>query len=175
MAGDVKHGPTCEIDGSCCGPSSPCCPQYEGPIDIRRATERDLAEVLELLSAADLPVAGVQEAFSRFFVAEAAGTIVGSAGLEKHGDYGLLRSAAVSAALRGRGVGRRLINEVIDDARHNRMHALYLLTNTAESYFPEFGFERIDRAAVPAELNESVEFQGVCCSSAAVMRMALDL
>jgi len=144
-------------------------------IEIRRATDRDIDQVFELLSAAGLPREGVRESFERFFVAEAAGTIVGSAGLEKHGDYGLLRSAAVSAALRGRGVGRRLINEVIDDARHNRMRALYLLTNTAESYFPEFGFERIDRAAVPVELNESVEFQGVCCSSAAVMRMALDL
>ena len=140
-------------------------------IAIRRATERDLDQVSDLLSAAKLPLEGVRESFERFFVAEADGKIVGSAGIEKHGDYGLLRSAAVSEALRGRGVGRRLINEAIADARQNRMRALYLLTNTAETYFPEFGFEKIDRATVPQELNESVEFQGVCCSSAAVMRL----
>ena len=173
MAGDVKHGAACMIDGSCCGPSSPCCPQYEGPIDLRRATQRDLDEVIELLSAANLPTEGVRESFARFFVAEASGTIVGSVGIEKHGDYGLLRSAAVSDALRGRGVGRRLVSEAIDDALESGMRALYLLTTTAEEYCPEFGFVKIDRANVPHELKDSEELRGACPLSATAMSMAL--
>jgi amino-acid N-acetyltransferase len=143
-------------------------------VEIRRAKAEDIDKVAELLSAAKLPLAGVSECIERFLVAEASGTIVGSVGIEKHGNYGLLRSAAVSEALRGRGVGRRLVDEAIDDARDEGIRALYLLTTTAQDYFPEFGFERIDRELVPAELNASAELQGACPSSATVMRMGLD-
>jgi len=143
-------------------------------VEIRRAKAEDIDKVAELLSAAKLPLAGVSECIERFFVAEASGTIVGSVGIEKHGNYGLLRSAAVSEALRGRGVGRRLVDEAIDDARDEGIRALYLLTTTAQDYFPEFGFERIDRELVPVELNASPELQGACPSSATVMRMGLD-
>ena len=142
-------------------------------VEIRRAKAEDIDKVAELLSAAKLPLAGVSECIERFFVAEASGTIVGSVGIEKHGNYGLLRSAAVSEALRGRGVGRRLVDEAIDDARDEGLRALYLLTTTAQDYFPEFGFERIDRELVPAELNASAELQGACPSSATVMRIEL--
>ena len=143
-------------------------------VEIRRAKAEDIDKVAELLSAAKLPLAGVSECIERFFVADASGTIVGSVGIEKHGNYGLLRSAAVSEALRGRGVGRRLVDEAIDDARDEGIRALYLLTTTAQDYFPEFGFERIDRELVPPELNASAELQGACPSSATVMRMGLD-
>jgi len=143
-------------------------------VEIRRAKAEDIDKVAELLSAAKLPLAGVSECIERFFVAEASGTIVGSVGIEKHGNYGLLRSAAVSEALRGRGVGRRLVDEAIDDARDEGIRALYLLTTTAQDYFPEFGFERIDRELVPVELNASAELQGACPSSATVMRVGLD-
>ena len=173
MAGDVAHGPTCESDGSCCGPSSPCCPQYEGPVDIRRATAGDLAAIETLLSRAGLPLAGVRDSIDNFFVADAMNTVVGSVGIEAHGSFALLRSAAVSEALRGRGVGRRLIEAVIEDSQQKGLHAVYLLTTTAENYFPSFGFERVERLSVPSELEASPEVQGACPASATVMRKEL--
>jgi amino-acid N-acetyltransferase len=100
-------------------------------------------------------------------------TIVGSAGIETHGDYALLRSAVVSRALQGRGIGKRLVDAVIADAKRRGISALYLLTTTAGEYFPSFGFERVDRSSVPVELEESAEFQGACPASATVMRKVL--
>lgn len=173
MARDVMHGPACAIDGSCCGPESPCCPQYEGPIDIRRARESDIDAVSTLLSSSNLPLDGVADSITDFFVADAMDTVVGSVGVEVHGEYGLLRSAAVSEALRGRGVGRRLVNQAIDDARQHGLRALFLLTTTAEDYFPSFGFEKVVRSTVPAELNDSAELKGACPASATVMRKGL--
>ena len=41
---------------------------------------------------------------------------------------------------------------LIADAESRGLHALYLLTQTAEHYFPKFGFERIPREAVPPEV-----------------------
>lgn len=173
MDGHVTHGLACEIDGSCCGPDSPCCPQYEGPIEIRRAIASDLDAISSLLAVSELPLDGVAQSIENFFVAEAKEVIVGCVGLEMHGDYGLLRSAAVSEHLRGRGVGRQLVNEAIEDAKRRRHCALYLLTTTAEDYFPAFGFEKIDRSSVPVELNDSPELKGACPASATLMRKTL--
>ena len=53
------------------------------------------------------------------------------------------------------------------------MPALYLLTTTAERYFPKFGFERIERAEVPLSVQTSIEFTSACPSSATVMRKQL--
>jgi len=53
------------------------------------------------------------------------------------------------------------------------MRALYLLTTTAEEYFPSFGFEKVERSSVPAELNDSAELKGACPASATVMRRGL--
>jgi amino-acid N-acetyltransferase len=58
---------------------------------------------------------------------------------------------------------------VIADAEARGIRALYLLTTTAERYFPSFGFRPITRDAVPAEVRATVEFQSACPASATVM------
>jgi amino-acid N-acetyltransferase len=50
---------------------------------------------------------------------------------------------------------------------------VYLLTTTAEAFFPHFGFERIERAAVPPRIQNSREFHGACPASATVMCLPL--
>lgn len=49
------------------------------------------------------------------------------------------------------------------------MPAVYLLTTSAESYFPKFGFVRVTREHVPASVKESIEFRSACPASAIVM------
>ena len=46
---------------------------------------------------------------------------------------------------------------------------LYLLTTTAEDFFPRFGFSRITRQEVPESVRASVEFRSACPASAVVM------
>jgi amino-acid N-acetyltransferase len=50
---------------------------------------------------------------------------------------------------------------------------VFLLTTTAERFFPRFGFEEIARDEVPASVQASVEFQSACPASAIVMRKRL--
>src|SRR5688572_32403372 len=104
-------------------------------VHIRPATANDLSAVKDLLTQSDLPLDGVSESLSSFVVAEREGKIVGVAGLEECGDYGLLRSAAVAPEWRGRGLGRTLVERVIANAESAGLRALYLLTTTAEKYF----------------------------------------
>jgi amino-acid N-acetyltransferase len=136
---------------------------------IREATTRDLDAVERLLSASNLPLDGVKENLSNFVVAENEGEIAGTIGLEKFGSVALLRSAVVSPEYRGSGVGRRLVQQVLDRAEKDGIEELFLLTTTAEDYFPRFGFARTTRAAVPPAMRASAEFQGACPDTAAVM------
>ena len=142
-------------------------------LEIRTAEEKDLPEVLSLLGRADLPTAGVADAFSHFIVAESEGRLVGAVGLELYGGSALLRSAAVEEGWRGSGVGRVLVDRALDMARQHRIEDVYLLTTTAEHYFPKFGFACVSRDAVAEEVRSSVEFQTACPASAVVMRKTL--
>ena len=140
---------------------------------IRGATSRDLDAVESLLSANDLPLDGVKENFSSFVVAEDNGKIAGAIGLEKFGPVALLRSAVVSPEHRGSGIGRRLVEQILDRASDEGIEELFLLTTTAEKYFPRFGFSSTTRSAVPAAVKASAEFQGACPDTAVVMTRRL--
>lgn len=136
---------------------------------VRRAESSDLAAVERLLARSGLPLDGVREALGDFVVAEADGELVGVAGLEVCADNALLRSVAVAPELRSHGLGRTLVNRVIADAEARGLDALYLLTTTAERYFPSFGFRTITRDAVPDDIRATGEFREACPASATVM------
>jgi amino-acid N-acetyltransferase len=138
-------------------------------MQIRNATSADLTAVERLLSASDLPLNGVKDNFSSFVVAEDDGEIAGAIGLEEFGAVALLRSAVVSPEHRGIGIGRRLVERLLEGAEVAGIEELYLLTTTAEKYFPRFGFTRTTRSAVPDAVKASAEFQGACPDTAVVM------
>ena len=142
-------------------------------VQFRPAAPTDLTAVEDLLKRSDLPLDGVRESLRSFVVAERDGKVVGVAGLEQCGDYGLLRSAAVDEEWRGRGLGRALVERVILHAESTGLRALYLLTTTAKKYFPTFGFHETTRDSVPAAVQATAEFSGACPSSATVMKLSL--
>jgi amino-acid N-acetyltransferase len=84
-----------------------------------------------------------------------------------------LRSVAVRPAWRSHAVGRELVRRIVREAEGRGLHALYLLTTTAEHYFPRFGFERIERTDVAPEIAETVEFKSACPASAVAMKKTL--
>src|SRR2546430_8204610 len=52
------------------------------------------------------------------------------------------------------GIGRQLVEQLLERAEEAGIDELYLLTTTAENYFPRFGFTRTTRAAVPDRSEE---------------------
>lgn len=153
-------------------------------VTIREATRDDLPAIERLLDAATLPVAGLAGIVATHphlvLVAVAAhpstgdAEPVGVAALEVQCDHALLRSVAVRPEWRRHGVASRLVRHAIDRAEARGIHALYLLTVTAEHYFPRFGFHRVERAQVPAEIAETVEFTSACPATAIAMVKTLD-
>ncbi len=140
---------------------------------IERARPDDMAPVLSLLERHDLPLAGAEALGDTLVVARRSGQVVGAAGLEVYADGALLRSVVVDASARGEGLGGRLTEGALALARASGVPDVFLLTTTAEGFFPRFGFERIARDDVPESVRESVEFQSACPASATVMRKRL--
>jgi amino-acid N-acetyltransferase len=144
---------------------------------FRPARTDDIPAVVALLQARELPTDGVAALMrshpERVRIAELSGMVVGSAALDVHEPVALLRSVAVARDLAALGVGTRLVQDLIAQARASQLTALYLLTTTAAAWFPKFGFAVTNRDAVPAALAATVEFTSACPASATVMRVDL--
>jgi amino-acid N-acetyltransferase len=135
--------------------------------------QEDHLAVATLLRGLELPTDGVSEWLDRFWVAEHRSQVVGVAGMERYGDSGLLRSVAVAREWRGTGLGRTLVERVLEEGRTAGVREVYLLTTTAEHYFPRLGFACVGREQVPEPVQGSVEFTCACPASAVVMRKVL--
>lgn len=142
-------------------------------ITLRTARADDLPGIERLLEASSLPTEGVAEALCSFIVAESGEEIVGVVGLELCGEHALLRSTAVHPEYRDRGLGRALVERIIAEAEARNIRALYLLTTSAERYFPSFGFVTTTRESVPGPVRATAEFEGACPASATVMCLTL--
>ena len=138
---------------------------------FRAASLADLPEIVELLTASGLPVAGVEAHIDAFLLARQEGSLAGCSGLERYGETALLRSVAVAEPYRGKGLARKLIAQLISVAQAEGIESMLLLTKTAAPYFEQFGFRTISRAEVPAAVQCSVQFQGACPASVTVMRL----
>jgi amino-acid N-acetyltransferase len=142
---------------------------------IRPATPADLPRVRARLQQAELPLDGLEEHFGAGFVVAVAGEeLIAVAGVEVHGQHGLLRSVAVSAERRGSGLGQRLVRDRVDWARGRGLTSLSLLTTTAAAWFDRLGFATTTRAALPLALRASREFSEACPETAAAMTMQLE-
>ena len=106
-------------------------------------------------------------------VAKEGEEIIGTAGLELYADGALLRSVAVEPRRQGKHLGHQLTDAALRLATAHGANSVFLLTTTAERFFPKFGFAPIDREQVPLSVQLSVEFQSACPASAIVMRKQL--
>jgi amino-acid N-acetyltransferase len=140
---------------------------------IRGAEPRDRAGVEALLEGARLPTQGVGEHLHSFFVEDDGERLVGAVGLEIYGEDALLRSVVVAGVARGAGLGTVLTRRALDEARACGVRTVYLLTTTAEAFFPRFGFERTAREKIPEAVQASEELRGACPSTAVAMRLGM--
>ena len=143
------------------------------PISLRQAEPADWPAVEALLLANKLPLDGAREHLSNSLLALSNGEVVGSAGAEIYGAIALVRSVAVAPGLQKRGIGRLLIERLIQEARSRNASALYLLTVTAPEYFAQYGFKRDKIEQAPQALKASAELQGACPACAAFMALPL--
>lgn len=142
-------------------------------ITIRSAQPGDLPAILALLDENQLPKDGLADHIGSTLIASMGGALAGSAALELYGSYALLRSVSIRPQVQRHGVGQRLIRAALALAEQRGAVQVFLLTETAATYFPRFGFAPISRSDVPATVQQSVEFTTACPQSALVMSLHL--
>ena len=130
-------------------------------------------DIAAILSAEKLPIDDLPEKLDNFLVATENGLLIGVAGLEIYGCYGLLRSLAVLPGYRNKGIAGKLLERLESLSTLSGLKELYLLTETASEYFAGKGFQNITRNDVPEEVKRSSEFSHSCPASAIVMKKSI--
>jgi amino-acid N-acetyltransferase len=133
------------------------------PVEIREARTSDVSTIRHLVDeyAADrilLSKATVTlyEDVQEFYVAEVEGTVVGCGALHVlWEDLAEVRTLAVDAKFRRRGIGDLLLRRLLQQAKHIGVTRVFCLTFEV-SFFSRHGFSEIDGAPVSHEVYEQL-------------------
>jgi len=120
---------------------------------IRKANEKDLPHIVRLARKFDLDYEGMEA--DAFWVAEADGRIAGIVGLRRHSDCRELCSLGVDESFRGRGLGRELVQALIEATEGD----IYLAT-IIPRYFEKAGFVRVSE--FPISMVKKAEWCAGC-------------
>lgn len=127
--------------------------------------------IITLLKKEKLPVSDLLSSDSevQFFIIKNSGSVDGAIGLEVFEKVGLLRLLVAAENQRGHGYGKELVNRLEGQAKIQSVKLLYLLTESAESFFESLGYKSIPRAEAPEPIQKSTQFTEMCPSSAVCM------
>ncbi len=96
--------------------------------------------------------ADIRASIGRFLVIEDNRGIVGCAALEPYGaDLAEIRSLAVDPEIRGRGLGARLVQFALAEARRRKIARVFAVTHAPE-FFSRQGFATTPRRALPEKI-----------------------
>ena len=126
---------------------------------IRPATIHDVPRMQEIINShAELgkmlfkSFAQLYESLRDFAVYELDGKVVGVTALSIiWADLTEIRSLAVDDVYRGRGIGRRLVEWCVEDARRLEIRRIMSLTYE-QAFFARLGFEVVDKDSLPLKV-----------------------
>lgn len=140
---------------------------------IVRLQAGDISQLEALLRANRLPIDDCVEQARHFCGIFDGNKLIAAGGLEPAADNALLRSVVVDEAFRGRGLAREICEFLIALAKSEGRESVYLLTETAASYFEKLGFKQVARDVVPAAITRTRQFASLCPDSAACLVLNL--
>lgn len=137
---------------------------------LKFASPKDEYKIKRLLAISDLHHQDIKPShLKHFLLAWDESSLIGVVGLEVKDRCALLRSLAVDADHRDKGIASWLVGEIENYAASLKLNTLYLLTMTAESFFAKRGYRQTTRESAPEGIQETAEFANMCPASAACM------
>ncbi|MBS1696645.1 MAG: amino-acid N-acetyltransferase [Actinobacteria bacterium] len=134
----------------------------DGRLVVRRARTSDVPAIKALVDEysgkilLEKNLVTLYEAVQEFWVGEVEGRVVGCGALHVlWSDLGELRTVAVHPGVRGKGVGRRIVERLLDVARELHLGRIFVLTFEVD-FFARHGFEEIEGTPVTAEVYEEM-------------------
>lgn len=145
------------------------------PHTLRAPRLDEFPDLLALLDDCALPIADLgAKHLPHFLICRDDGRLIATAALELCRDAVLLRSLAVAADYRQRGLAGQLLAALEERALANGHRQIFLLTTSAQDFFAARSFQPLPRANVPAEVAETAQFRSLCPASAVCMVKELD-
>ncbi len=145
----------------------------------RKATEKDLdalVTLIQLYAEQGIMLPRSREALQRqldtFIVAEDEGEIVGCGSLMKLGDDLIeIRSLGLLNKYRGKGLGRQIVEFLIEQARQMKVPKVMALTYQV-AFFERLGFTVVPKEIFPEKVWKDCIFckKQHCCDEIAVMK-----
>ena len=136
---------------------------------IQKAKDKQIEEIKVLLAKHMLPIDDIQSSHIDFLAVTQKQKVIGAIGVELYQNTGLLRSLVVDSEYRNHGLGKKLINALIQNCISNKVDELYLLTSTSVLFFEKLGFKIIERENIPQRISQTEQFKTLCPSSAIAM------
>ena len=132
------------------------CAMAGADLAVRKAVMHDIPAILDLINgyAAKgimLPRTEleVSEALRDFSVVRSGGSLLGCGALHFYSpSAGEIRSLAVAEHAKTHGVGRRLVEALIEEAQRYELDALFAFTYVVD-FFTKLGFREIERGLLP--------------------------
>jgi len=128
------------------------------PVVVRRARTSDVPEIKRLIDIyagkilLEKNLVTLYESVQEFWIAEIADAVVGCGALHVlWSDLGEVRTVAVDPAVKGRGVGHLIVEQLIGVARELELERLFVLTFEVD-FFARHGFAEIQGTPVTAEV-----------------------
>jgi N-acetylglutamate synthase-like GNAT family acetyltransferase len=132
-----------------------------------------IADIEVLLGRCNLPTADCREQLQNFTGIIEGDKLIVVGAVQYHAPVALLRSIAVHPEFRGRGLAAIMTNYLLEKLKSHNVNEIYLLTETAVSYFERFGFSVIERQAVADYIKTTRQFEFLCPTTAQAMRLDL--
>jgi len=131
-------------------------------VTVRRARTSDVPTIKALVDIyagrilLEKNLVTLYEAVQEFWVAEYEGEVVGCGALHvMWSDLAEIRTVAVHPKMRGKGVGHRIVEQLIATARALELQRIFVLTFEVE-FFARHGFVEIEGTPVTAEVYEEM-------------------
>lgn len=125
---------------------------------LRRARTSDVPAIKRLIDVyagkilLEKNLVTLYEAVQEFWVYEVDDVVVGCGALHVlWSDLGEIRTLAVDPAVKGHGIGHKMVARLLDEARSLELGRVFVLTFET-AFFGRHGFEEIDGTPVSAEV-----------------------
>lgn len=130
-----------------------------------------MPQLQDLLRLNHLPWQDCADNRAHFFGMREGERLIAAGGLEAAAETALLRSIVVHQQFRRQGLGRKITQFLLDQARQMGLAEIYLLTESAEAYFDTVGFTLVTRDQVPESIRKTRQFATLCPDDASCMRL----
>ena len=139
----------------------------ERPRIVAATFEAD-SDLASMLRTVDLPLPTEADAVS-MLKAYLGGELVGCVGFGRYAQAAVLHSLVVIREAKGEGVGRALVQSVVERAQRAGLRHVYLATTDTARYFGYLGFLPVARTAIAADVLASPELAQYAAGEATYM------